>query len=428
MIFTGDPRDAGAISGMPFAAARALERRGVEIVPLLAAPPTEPRAVSSGLRSRLRAALRRRAPERLREWASNLAMRRGVSVLESAQAAATRVGEQIAIARRDAELDAIVGMCVSVPLAFLRTDLPIVYTSDATARIVLTSYPRYARRPLAYRADCEECELRALLAATRVGLASEVAVRSAIEDYGVRPERVRLLPLGCHVVPDARQPIPVEPPTRDAIRLLIVASDPERKRIGLAIETVEILRRRGYGAELVHIGAPHRMLRRPSVRSLGALRLADPADRARHHEAIRSTHLSILPSSGEAFGIAPAESALAGRPAIVSDAGGLPTVVRDGVTGIVLPTAAPAAAWADAIAALVDDPDRYRRLAHAARERAWREFTWDAWAEQLMALVEESIFERSSSHFGLNRTPMSSPDRAPSSPSLELPPPASTRS
>jgi glycosyltransferase involved in cell wall biosynthesis len=412
MIFTGDPRDAGAISGMPFAAARALERAGVEVVPLLASPATAASSSASGSASRIRALLKRRAPERLREWASNRAIARGPSVLASARGAAMRIAEQIALARREGELDAIFGMCVSVPLAFLRTDLPIVYTSDATARIVLTSYPRYARRPLAYREDCEECELRALRNATRIGLASEVAVRSAIEDYGVAPERVRLLPLGSHVVPDPATPIAIEPPTRGAVRLLIVASDPERKRIGLAIEAVELLRRRGYGAELVHIGAPHRMLRRSCVRSLGALRLADPTDRARHHEAIRSAHLSILPSSGEAFGIAPAESALAGRPAIVSDAGGLPTVVRDGISGIVMPTAASASAWADAIAALVDDPDRYRRLATAARERAWREFTWDAWARHLSALVEESIFERFARHFGEKRTPMSSPERA----------------
>jgi glycosyltransferase involved in cell wall biosynthesis len=428
MIFTGDPSDAGAISGMPFAAARALERLGIEIVPLRAAPPVKPPSPGVGVRSRLRDALKRRAPERLREWASNRALARGPSILDTAHAAAARIGEQITAAQRDGEIDAIVGMCVSVPLAFLRTDLPIVYASDATARIVLTSYPRYARRPASYRADCEECELRALRMATRIGLASEVAVRSAIQDYRIAPERVRLLPLGCHVVPDENAPVSVEPPSRESIRLLIVASDPERKRIGLAIETVEILRRRGFGAELVHIGAPHRMLRRSCVRSLGALRLADPADRARHHEAIRSTHLSILPSCGEAFGIAPAESALAGRPAIVSDAGGLPTVVRDGATGIVMPTAASPEAWADAIAALVEDPERYRRLASAARERAWREFTWDAWARHVSELVEESIFERSSGHFGLNRTPMSSPERAPSSASLGLSPPASSRS
>lgn len=391
MIFTVDPLDQGAISGMPFAAARAMERRGMTVIPLESGG-------HAGARTRhaaaLKAWLKRTLPQRMQEWPSRWRTRSRGTVLDEARAASGRVAERLAMVRRERELDAVVGMCVSVPLAFLDTDLPIVYASDATARIVLTSYPRYARRPKAYRDECEECERRALHRASMVGLASEAAVRSAIEDYGVEPRRVGLLPLGSHVVPDVETLPPITPPSRGDVKLLLVASDPERKRLGFTIDVVAELRRRGLGAELLHIGAPHRLLDSPGVRSLGALRLSHAADRQRHLAAIRDAHLSILPSIGEAFGIAPAESALAGRPAIVSDAGGLPTVVRDGQTGMVLSVSEPVSAWADAVERLVDDPDRYRRLAIAARERAWREFTWDAWAETVEGMARAAIEER----------------------------------
>lgn len=401
MIFTVDPLDQGAISGMPFAAARALERRGCVVVPLEAG--SAQRASGSPLSAQLKAWLKRTLPARMLEWPSRWRARRGGGVLHDAHVAASRVAERLAVARREAEIDAVVGMCVSVPLAFLETDLPIVYASDATARIVLTTYPRYARRPAAYRAECEECERRALLRASRVGLASEAAMRSAVSDYGVDPSRVHLLPLGSHVVPEPAMVPIIVPPTRDDVKLLLVASDPERKRLGFTVEIVRILRDRGIGAELLHIGAPDRALREPFVRTFGALRLSHAADRERHLGAVREAHLSILPSIGEAFGIAPAESALAGRPAIVSDAGGLPTVVRDGETGIVLSLCEPASAWADAIERLIGDPDRYRRLAVAARERAWREFTWDAWAESVEGMARAAIAERSA---GANRRPL----------------------
>lgn len=392
MIFTVDPLDQGAISGMPFAAARALERRGCTVVPLEAG--SGPVPPSSRLNARLKSWLKQRLPARMLEWPSRWRARTGGSVLREARLAADRVAERLAIVRREREIDAIVGMCVSVPLAFLETDLPIVYASDATARIVLTTYPRYARRPPTYHAECEECELRALQRASRVGLASEVAMRSAVRDYGVDPARVYLLPLGSHVVPEPASLPTVTPPTRDCVRLLLVASDPERKRLAFTVDIIRMLRDRGVGAELLHIGAPHRLLRAPFVRSLGALRLSHAGDRERHLGAIREAHLSILPSLGEAFGIAPAESALAGRPAIVSDAGGLPTVVRDGETGIVLSVCEPVTAWADAIERLVEDPERYRSLAIAARERAWREFTWDAWAATVESMARSAIDER----------------------------------
>jgi glycosyltransferase involved in cell wall biosynthesis len=391
MIFTVDPGDVGAISGLPYAAARALERRGVVVVPLEAATADPP---ATGVRRRLKGLL----PAWVHEWPAQLRSRRDGCVFHPALQAAARIADRIATIDREAPLDALVGMCVSVPLAFLETELPIVYASDATARIILETYPKYARRCAAYRRECDECERRALAKASRIALASDRAVRSAVEDYGARAERVHLVPLGCHVFPDPRLEDATDPPTRDRTTLLIVASDPERKRIGLAIEMVELLRRRGIGAELVHIGARHRLLDarsvRSFVRSLGPLRLSDPQDRAAHVAAIRAAHLSILPSSGEAFGIAPAESALAGRPAIVSDAGGLPTVVADGETGVVLPVAADASAWADAVERLVDDPELYRRLGAHAKARAWREFTWDAWAERVESLARAAVAER----------------------------------
>jgi glycosyltransferase involved in cell wall biosynthesis len=401
MIFTVDPLDQGAISGMPYAAARALERRGLTVIPLESGnglstgPSSAPTSGGiAGAKRKLKALLKRRLPQRMLEWPSRWRSRGDGLVLREAKLAAERVQARIAMVRRERELDAIVGMCVSVPLAFLETDLPIVYASDATARIVLTTYPRYARRSQAYRDECEECERRALHRASIVGLASEVAVRSAIEDYGIEPQRVGLLPLGSHVVPDAESLPQIVPPTRDDLKLLLVASDPERKRLGFSVDIVRELRRRGVKAELVHIGAPHRHLRAPCVRTLGALRLSHAADRLRHLAAIRESHLSLLPSIGEAFGIAPAESALAGRPAIVSDAGGLPTVVRDGQTGIVLSVCEPVSAWADAMERLIDDPDRYRCMAIAARERAWREFTWDAWAETVEGMARWAMAER----------------------------------
>jgi glycosyltransferase involved in cell wall biosynthesis len=160
------------------------------------------------------------------------------------------------------------------------------------------------------------------------------------------------------------------------------------------VATLGELRRRGIAAELTHIGAHHRALRREHVRTLGPLRIGNEQHASAHRDAIRATHLAILPSSGEAFGVAPAESAMFGRPAVVSAAGGLPTVVRHDDTGIVLPVHAGAVEWADAIERLVDQPERYRRYAVAARARAWNEFTWDRWGERVEKLLRRAIEER----------------------------------
>jgi len=76
-------------------------------------------------------------------------------------------------------------------------------------------------------------------------------------------------------------------------------------------------------------------------------------------------HVAVVPSLvPEAFGLVVAEAFAGGRPVIVSDAGALPELVRDGVDGFVVPRG-DAAQLAARLQALVDDPGLAGRLAGA---------------------------------------------------------------
>lgn len=79
--------------------------------------------------------------------------------------------------------------------------------------------------------------------------------------------------------------------------------------------------------------------------------------------------LFVWPALSEAFGMALIEAQAAGLPVIAGRTGGVPEVVADGETGL-LPPVGDAAAFADAVAALIDDPARRARLGAAARLRA----------------------------------------------------------
>lgn len=80
-----------------------------------------------------------------------------------------------------------------------------------------------------------------------------------------------------------------------------------------------------------------------------------------------SADLFAFPSATDTLGQVVMESQSSGLPALVSDQGGPKEVVREGVTGLVLP-AHDAGAWADAIVALARDPERRRSMGRAAHE------------------------------------------------------------
>jgi glycosyltransferase involved in cell wall biosynthesis len=73
---------------------------------------------------------------------------------------------------------------------------------------------------------------------------------------------------------------------------------------------------------------------------------------------------------------------------VASDAGGLPEVVENGVTGLVVPRG-DSKALAQAIGSLLADPEKRRSMGPAGRARALRLFDWDRSAEQFEAIYRE---------------------------------------
>jgi glycosyltransferase involved in cell wall biosynthesis len=99
----------------------------------------------------------------------------------------------------------------------------------------------------------------------------------------------------------------------------------------------------------------------------------------------RSAAISVIPSLEEGFGIPAAEAMGCEVPVIASDAGGLPEIVVNGVTGYVVPKG-DANALAHAITRLLSDPELRKQFGRAGREVALRRFSWDIAAQKFEQL------------------------------------------
>ncbi|BCM94464.1 alpha-D-kanosaminyltransferase [Abditibacteriota bacterium] len=87
--------------------------------------------------------------------------------------------------------------------------------------------------------------------------------------------------------------------------------------------------------------------------------------------------LTVMPSRvRESFGLVALQSAQMARPVVASDIGGIPEVVEDSVTGLLVPQN-DVQAFADAIELLLNEPEKTRGMGRKARERALAHFTWD---------------------------------------------------
>jgi len=94
------------------------------------------------------------------------------------------------------------------------------------------------------------------------------------------------------------------------------------------------------------------------------------------------------PSVYEPLGIVNLEAMACGTAVVASRVGGIPEVVSDGVTGLLVPPDDPAA-LAAALGELVRDPARAAAYGQAGRERAVAEFSWQTVAAATAALYAE---------------------------------------
>jgi glycosyltransferase involved in cell wall biosynthesis len=90
------------------------------------------------------------------------------------------------------------------------------------------------------------------------------------------------------------------------------------------------------------------------------------------------------PSRREGFGVACLEAMAHARPVVATDVGGLRDLVVDGETGLVVPPRDPKL-LREALERLLADRELRHRLGAAGRERARRQFSWDAVTDATVA-------------------------------------------
>ncbi|MBL1103798.1 glycogen synthase [Streptomyces sp. 5-8] len=106
------------------------------------------------------------------------------------------------------------------------------------------------------------------------------------------------------------------------------------------------------------------------------------------------THAAVFacPSVYEPLGIVNLEAMACGTPVVASRVGGIPEVVQDGRTGLLVDVDDDfVAALARALDTVLADPEAARRMGEAGRARAVREFGWDVVARRTAGLYGEIL-------------------------------------
>jgi glycosyltransferase involved in cell wall biosynthesis len=103
---------------------------------------------------------------------------------------------------------------------------------------------------------------------------------------------------------------------------------------------------------------------------------------------LAAADLCAWPAVDEAYGMALLEAQAAGTPVVAGRVGGVPAIVADGETGLLVPPDDPAA-FAAAVDTLLADPARRQAMGRAAAAKVGRDHDIDTAAQRLDALLRE---------------------------------------
>jgi glycosyltransferase involved in cell wall biosynthesis len=279
--------------------------------------------------------------------------------------------------------DVIFAPFASREVAFLETNIPIIYSSDITFRL-LEGY---------YRSDLseneskwrEKVELSAISKSRRLIYPSQWAAQSAINDYQGDVNQIKIIPYGANLDnPPEREEVLQRRKSLSPCRLLFIGKNWQRKGGDIAVETLKILNSRNIDTELVMIGSvPPSPIDDPKLKIIPFLDKNSPQQRQQFEQLFWDSNFLLFPTRADCSPISICEANAFGLPVISSNVGGIPDIITEGKNGYLIDVSATAEDYANSIQQLVENPHDYEELMINARNEYETRLNWDKWAEQM---------------------------------------------
>lgn len=272
-------------------------------------------------------------------------------------------------------------------IAFLKTDIPIVYINDILYIQHLHYYPAYMGLGWYSKKTLTFLEKKALQKCDAIILPSEWSVNRAIETYKIAKEKVHLLRFGANIdVPDVEDFTPKK--LSSQLKFLFLGVEWERKGGNIAQETIEILNKKGISSTLQIVGCTPPQ-QTDFMEVIPFLNKNIPQDYEQLKVILREADFLFVPTRAECYGIVFCEASAYGLPSITTDTGGVTSIVKNGINGIALPIEASADEYVNSIESLIKSSESYKELSISSRKRYDTSLNWDKWQADLAEIFNQ---------------------------------------
>jgi glycosyltransferase involved in cell wall biosynthesis len=339
-------------------------------------------------------------PWRVREWLTmqkslNKIFFKKQTAVEFLRSYARYFSRQLKKELKKRPVDILFVSASSQFIAYLETDIPVIYMTDATFQQLQGYYPYFSNLVKYNSKQGIELDRKAFKKTTHCMLASDWNKNSAINDYGIDANKISVIPCGANLdeIPAVSA---LNMDSSGQCRLLFLGVEWERKGGEIAVEVFSLLKQKGANPRLYIIGCvpPVDISPEKNMIVIPFLDKNKPEDFYQLHNIFLQTDFLFLPTRAECAGVVFSEASAYAIPSITTDTGGVATYVKNGINGFALPRQAGAEIYAEKINQLYADMPAMKNLKLSTRKYYEETLHWDLWGRQFQQIAEKLVKEK----------------------------------
>jgi glycosyltransferase involved in cell wall biosynthesis len=276
-----------------------------------------------------------------------------------------------------------------IPIAYLKTDIPIIIIADANFHSMIDYY--FKNLCKVSIEDGDKMELMAYNKSLHIVFSSEWAANTAVDFYGLRKDKVSVIPFGANIDIAPDQNI-LKKDLNTPLELLFIGKEWERKGGDIVLDTFYLLNKNNIPANLTIIGTnPPNNFKNKNIHVYNFLNKNSKNDRIIFEKLLLKADIFFMPSREECYGIVFCESNAYGIPCLSSDTGGISTIIKNGINGYLLPENSPSIIYTEKIINIIKDKKTFMELRNKTRKRYDESLNWDYFGCTLAELINKLI-------------------------------------
>ncbi|MDP3557265.1 MAG: glycosyltransferase family 4 protein [Bacteroidota bacterium] len=281
----------------------------------------------------------------------------------------------------------IVAPAASSEIAFLETNIPIIYISDGTFAGCLNYHESLKNLTMPSIEEGNLIEQLAIQKSKYVIVSSEWAHSSVIKDYNANEDKVKIIPFGANfdLLPsknEINQNVPLE------WKILFVGVYWENKGGEIAYNAFKRLFDKEYNVSLTILGCvPPSEFKHTKMTVIPFIDKNDPKGQERLSAIYKQHHFLILPTRFDCTPIVINEASAFGVPCLIANTGGVAGHLKESKNGFLIDYSDFGKGYANKMEYFINHPQEYLKLRKETRKLYDDLLNWNAWTDSVKKLI-----------------------------------------